>query len=478
MKSDFFARKYYLGGVVLLLALFAATLYHRIARFDDAWCTEQSYWLLKEGIVRSELFRGYNFWHERLYVFHKAFVYIQAPVLYVLGCHIWAARTIPILFSVVGLVLLLRYFRRQPEQQWLVALLYVGCGCLWLYGVDNRPETMTVASGLASFALLRRASVSAKNAAAAGMLAGLAGLTHLNGVIYLAAGGLWLLVQRRWSHAVLFGLVGGATLGLYLADALWDNQLDRLLFQFRNDHAASSNFNWAAKLRVMSKFDRIFFHSDGELPLTVFFLVVIGVLLARPATRRAILTPSMQYLLLLVGIFWLLTKGTSTYYYLLFAPFLMLVAVEELFSARPALLRWQRNAIMVAIALYPLGGVARTLYLVQLNRSEPYIMAENARLAALMPQRGAKVIAPLDFFFGQMPNYSIRSLTYYQLIAPGNPPPVAEFFAQAARDSVHYIICDHRQWNQIYHVPPSTPARMGPYKRVYQTQWRSLYVHQ
>ena len=191
----FFPKKTYAVTAAVLVALFLSTLYHRIAHFDDAWCTEQSYWLLKDGIVRSELFRGYNYWGERMFVFHKAFVYAQVPVLALLGCDIWAARALPMLFSAIGLLLLLRYFRTQVEAQWMATVLYIGCGCLWLFGVDNRPETMTAAFGFASFFVLNRSARSAWMVTAAAALAGLASLTHLNGIIYVAAGTIWLALQ-------------------------------------------------------------------------------------------------------------------------------------------------------------------------------------------------------------------------------------------------------------------------------------------
>ncbi|MBC6612568.1 glycosyltransferase family 39 protein [Hymenobacter sp. BT507] len=469
-------KKYYALLLLVLLVGFAATLYHRIVHFDDAWCTEQSYWLLKDGIVRSELFRGYNYWHERLYVFHKAFVYVQVPVLYLFGPTIWAARTVPMLFTAVGLVLLLVYFRGRAAQQWLAALFYVGCGCLWTFGVDNRPETMVAACGFASFLLLQQHSARTRWVVVAGAFAGLAALTHLNGTIYIAAGCAWLAGQGHWKKAVWFGLAGGIVLSLYVADALWDNQLNRLLYQFSHDHAAQGNFNWAKKMHVMRRYDQIFFHSSGEVPLTVLFLLTVLVLTLRPATRR-LLTPTMQYLLWLLGIFWLLTKNTNVYYYLLFVPILIVVVTELLAAATPHLARWQRLALLVVLCLYPLGAAVRTVELVIENQREPSIMDTNRTLAQYMPRKGAKVIAPIDFFFGQMPHYRVRSLTYYQLIAPDNPPPLTTFFRRAAQDSVRYIICDYRQKNQVYHIPSDAPAQIGAYRRVYQDAWRGIYAY-
>lgn len=471
-----FSKKTYWIIAALLAALFLTTLYHRIAHFDDAWCTEQSYWLLKDGIVRSELFRGYNYWGERMFVFHKAFVYAQVPVVALLGCDIWAARALPMLFSVVGLLLLLRYFRNQPEAQWMATVLYIGCGCLWLFGVDNRPETMTAAFGFASFLVLNRSTRSARLVVAAAGLAGLASLTHLNGIIYVAAGTSWLALQREWRNALLFGAIGSLVTGIYLLDAVLAGQVSRLVFQFTHDHAAQANFSWPAKLKVLAGIDKLFFHSDGEVPLTVVFIIVVGAILVRTATRRLAWTASMQYLLCLIGTFWLLTKSMNAYYFLLLVPFLIVTVVEVICSALPHLSRAQLRAVLIICALYPLGGVARTRYLLLENATDGNVMAENQRLAEFMPQHGTKVIAPLDFFFGQMPNYKVRSLTYFALT--NNSQPLPDFFVTAAHDSVRYIVCDYRDWNQAYHIPRTAPVRIGQYQRKFQSQWRGVYEWQ
>ena len=272
---------------------------------------------------------------------------------------------------------------------------------------------------------------------------------------------------------MLFGAVGSLVTGLYLLDAVLAGQLSRLVFQFTHDHAAQSNFSWHAKLKVLAGLDTLFFHSDGEVPLTVVFIIAVGSVLVRPVTRQLVLTASMQYLLCLIGIFWLLTKSMNAYYFLLVVPFLIVTLVEIIGTALPHLSRAQLRAMLIICSLYPLGGVARTRYLLLENATDGNVLAENKQLAQFMPQHGTKVIAPLDFFFGQMPNYRVHSLTYFALT--NNAQPLPDFFATAAHDSVRYIVCDYRDWNQAYHIPRTTPIRIGEYQRTFQSQWRGVY---
>lgn len=478
MRTLLFPGRVYYLVIAGLAFLFASTLPHRIEHFDDPWCAEQAHWLLKDGYVHSEMFRGLNFWEDRLYVFHKAFVYAQAPVLWVFDFSVVGAKTTPLLFGVAGLGLLLYYFRGRSEAQVLATALYLGCGTLMLFGFDNRPETMVMAFGFASYLVLSRERLTARYLALAGVLAGLAALTHLNGLIYVAAGALWLLMQRGWRPALGFGVAGGLTTGLYFLDALLDGRLDRLVYQFVHDPVTAANQHLATKLAVMADFHRTFFHSEGETFLTIVLVLVLLVLALRTVTRPA-LSPAMRYLLLLLGLFWLLTKSNTAYYYLLFVPFIVVVLAETLLAAAPRLAPWQRTAVLALLALYPVGAGLRAYNLLRENWTYPDTENENARLAAFMPERGAKIIAPIDFFFGQINNYRIRSLTYFyyaEALQYHGQLPLTAFFDLAAHDTVRYVVTDQRLNNSVYRIPATAPGRIGAYRRVFQDAWHSVYV--
>jgi hypothetical protein len=481
MNTILLPRRVYYLAIAGLAFLFAITLPYRIEHFDDAWCTEQTYWLLKEGHARSEMFRGIDFWHERLYVFHKAFVYAQVPVLWLFNFNVIGAKATSLIFSLVGLGLLLRYFRGQGEAQALALALYLGCGTLILFGFDNRPDTMAMAFGFASYLVLSRSQLLAGQLVWAGVLAGVAVLAHLNGLIYPAAGALWLLWQygwrQGWWRALMFGLAAGLTASLYVADALLDGRLDRLVYQFVHYHSAASNHSWASKWQVMTHYHQTFFHSEGESFLSALLLLVLGVLAWRPATRPG-LSPALRYLLLLLGLFWLLTKSNTAYYYLLFVPFMVVVVAEYVLAAAPQLVAWQRTAVLGLLLLYPVGAGLRAYNLVRENHSYPDTATENARLARYMPRHGSVAVVPLDFFFNEMEHYRLRSLTMYAMRNTEqyhDTLSVAGFFALAAQDSAEYVVTDHRRKNHVFEVPPTAPARIGEYERVFQNAWHSVY---
>lgn len=499
MLTRLFSARVYYGLLLLVLGLFASTLYGRALHFDDAWFAEQAYWLRRDGYVHSELFRGLNGWENRLYVFHKGYIYALAASLRVLGESVWAVKATGLLFVALGLGLLLRYFRGQAEAQWLAAILYLGCGAVVTFGFTGRPEPMVMCCGLGSYLLLAAAADPTSQPAygklaLAGALAGLAALTHLNGLIYLVAGALWLLSRRGgrrrvgWLQAGWFGVAGAGVAGLYLADALLTRQLPVLAQQFVHDPVNQSRLNLASKLAVLASVPNMFFHSDAELPITLVLALTLllglrgrqsgGYAGAASEPRRA---PALRYLLLLLGAFWLLTKSATAYYLLLFVPFFIIVSVELALSAGPGLPAWRRRLLLLVLGLYPLGSLARARYLWHENAAYPPPAAENARLAAYMPRRHTKVIAPLDFIFGQFENYRIRGLTYYGFLSdarPAGPLPLADFFALAAADSVNYVVTDYRTGNAVYYIAPDDPAQIGAYRRVYQDQWHGVYARQ
>ncbi|PMD91404.1 hypothetical protein BWI97_21490 [Siphonobacter sp. BAB-5405] len=467
-----FSVRVYRFLIFLFTGLLILTFYHRTEHFDDAWFAEQSYWFVKEGKVRSELFRGFLYWDERIYVFHKLFIYTGAFLMGVVGFSVAGSKVISILFGTIAAGLIWKYTERESrEQQWLALLLYLGCGTLIQYFCINRPEIMCMTLGFASYLCLDRPGGRLPHVGWAGVFAGMAALTHLNGLIYLAAGALWLLLRTDWRKTLVFAGVGGFVLSLYLLDALLDQRVDRMVWQFVEDPAMQYTRTLSDKLKVMVDYHQLFFHSQHEAALTA--LVVLTIIFARK--HLSLTQPILLYLLLLVVFFWLLTKSTFAFYILLFVPwFAILVATYA-----PAFLRTQvqKRVARVILSAYVLIGLFTIGEVVYENYTVPYQQTYNEHLARLMPEKNSRVIAPLSFFFGQMENYQIRSLSYYCSLRDRPPLTLPEFFDLADREKVKYIISDD-PLNSSYYIPLDTPERMGAYIRIFKDDRTVVYQHQ
>jgi hypothetical protein len=456
--------------LVLLAALFF-TCYHRTEHFDDAWFAEQSYWLVQDGWVRSELFRGLNGWEDRIYVFHKLFIYAEALVMSVIGFSLPASKILTTLCALIAGYLLWIYNQRAPKQQQLLGvILFFGCGTVIRYFSINRPEIMCMMLGLGSYLALDRSTNKPPNTLLAGGLAGLAALTHLNGLIYLVAGAVWLLVKTDWRSTGWFCLAGSLTLGLYGLDALADTRFDALLNQFIHDPATQSNFKLSDKLHVMLNYHQLFFHSHGEVPLSV--LVLLCLLSCRRAVSLS--EPILLYLTLLVVSFWLLTKSNFDFYYILFVPWMVLLAANYLTVYLPTTPAWQRAGKLVLIGYYcfSLFSIGKVL---EENYITPYVPVYNELLSQHMPERQTKIIAPISFFFGQIGNYRIHGLSYYS--ARHSHASLNEFFRLAAQENVKYVVSDGYK-TAGYVIPLDAPDQIGSYKRIFRDTMTSIYERQ
>ncbi|WP_420153124.1 ArnT family glycosyltransferase [Siphonobacter sp.] len=468
---SFFSVRVYRYFIFLFIGLILLTFYHRTEHFDDAWFAEQSYWFLKDGKVRSELFRGFLHWDERIYIFHKLFIYTGAFLMGLVGFSVAGSKLIGILFGVIAAGLIWKYMERgSREQQGLALLLYLACGTLIKYFCINRPETMCMTLGFASYLCLDRPNGRAPSVVWAGVLAGLAALTHLNGLMYLAAGTLWLLVRTDWRKTFAFASVGSLVLSLYLLDALLDQQMDRMVWQFVEDPAMQYTRTLADKLKVMVNYHQLFFHSHHEAALTA--LVLLTVLFGRK--HLSLTQPIVLYLTLLVVLFWLVTKSTFAFYILLFVPwFVILVATYA-----PAFIvtRVQQRIAQGIITVYVVIGLITIGEVLYENYTVPYQQTYNEQLTRFMPEKNSKVIAPLSFFFGQMENYRIRSLSYYCSLRDRPPLTLPEFFEMARQEGVKYIISDN-PLNSSYSIPLDTPERMGAYTQVCKDERTVVYQY-
>ncbi|OIN55719.1 glycosyltransferase family 39 protein [Arsenicibacter rosenii] len=470
-----FTKRTYESVLILLLIALVITFFNRAEYYDEAWFAEQSFWLIRDGRVRSELFRDYNGWEKSIYVFHKLFIYAGALIMSVTGVTVAASKVVSILFGLLGGYLLWLYGKRYSlEHQWLSLFLYLGCGTLIRYISVNRPETMCMALGLASYLALDPPKQSRSNPVMAGMLAGLAALTHLNGLIYLIAGTSWLFIKIDWKSAFVFVIAGSLTLSIYGLDALLDGNVALLLQQFFNDPATQENLHFSDKLAVLADYHQIFFHSQNEAALSVLFILCAITFRKRISLSQ----PVLLYTLLILSSFWLLTKSDTDIYFLLFVPWLAIITAHWLVTYLPDQPVLQRRASRILLYLYALVSLIQLREVIVENQTVPNTEDRNALLASYMPATNTKVIAPLAFFFGQMDNYKIRGLTYYYLLERENKEiPLSTFFKTAKEDNVKYIISDYGQ-NASYNIPSDAPVQIGNYKRIFQDRWNSIYARQ
>lgn len=457
-----------------LVCLTLLTYYHRYPTGDDAWFAEQSYWLMKQGVVRSEFFRGILGWEHQLLVSHKLFLVFGAGLMAVFGFQLPVVQFVGLIFFVVIVAGLVVYVRRReqpvlsfrPKEEssfseiifpgmmnYLLALLILVFSnrLLIKLSFENRPELMVAGLGFWSFLLLQSARPTLMKAMLAGALAGSAMLCHLNGVIYLIAGFGTLIYLRKYRLAMAFAVVGGMIGLLYFADVVQaNNGFATWLYQFRNDPATQDAFGWQAKLLVMLTFPKLFFESPEQAALSMLLLFMVW---HQRRFLRDLPVVLRVYATVLVGAFWLITKQGSGSYLPLFMP-VMLCLIYELYQLRP----FMNLGLKLVVGLYFVIGLVGTGQLIQENLSTDYLPVSYQRLRSFIPKNQTGLV-PLTFFFNEQEQYPhLLAHENANHLAPPTDNPSAQMAAWALRRGVGFIVMDYQYRPEAFYPKPCTPT--------------------
>jgi len=386
-------RLYFVLFVFVLMT--GLTYYHRYPTGDDAWFGEQSYWLEKEGVIRSEFFRGIAGWEKQLLVSHKLFLAVGALFIHFFGFHLPVLQFTGLLFFLIMTTEIVYYVRSRvsAEHVWYVPaiLILVFTNRLLIkMSFENRPEMMLAALGFGAFLLIAKSKGNYLRIAASGILAGLAFLSHLNGVIYVIAGFGTLLLLRRYREAISFGIFSGLTCALYLTDIIMaENGFEIWWYQFRHDPATQAAFGFSSKLIQILTYPRIFFHSPEQIALSLLLVYMLWI--QRNLIRKLPAELRLFSLLLFLS-FWIITKGNGALYLPLFMPF-MFVMVFELYTIKP----FVNTGLKLVLLAYFIIGIFGTVQIIVKNHKLGFLPDTYARLRNHLPIQATGVV-PLTFF--------------------------------------------------------------------------------
>lgn len=437
------------GTVLVLLAIFAGLFVaslpgYRVGTIDEPWIAEQAYYLASEGTVRSEMFTGYAANESRIFVYHKLLVWLGALSVKLTGLNLWLLRSISLVSCLALFGLMYRHLSRARAPgrfDFLVsALVLFSCPLFFSRIFIFRPEFLVTLCGFASYFFLSRfiAQKSRLYLMASATLAGLAVLSHLNGLIFIAAGIVLLLFQRDYLSVLIFGMIAVGVSGFYLVDCL--GHFDQLVNQFTSspgNHTASLNpVNAIANL--MEEHKRLFRRADiiGISLLYFMSLVHQRINFGKLKTPRNIYTLALIIALGLVS-----SNKTPTYAIMLF-PFFAIPIASSLIQSligRPS--GRFRLTLPITFALY-LGFGLYTNANTAFSAGE-YVETRNAAVAVRL-KPGSIVLTPLKFMFNQIDQFELRSLEAANLImAKTDLPMTFKNLNQYARKiGAEYILLD------------------------------------
>ena len=452
---------YYLLAFFLILAFLSYC--NRYPTGDDAWFAEQSYWLEKEGVIRSEFFRGLLQWEKQILVSHKLFLLFGSGMIHLFGYQLPVLQFTGFICFCVLVGQLIYYVAKREQQlnSWYLPALLVlvfANRLLMKMSFENRPEMMLAALGFGSFLLLQLEKKTVFRIVIAAFLAGLAFLSHLNGVIYLIAGFVVLIYNREYKYAGTFALAGGLTSLVYFLDVFQrDNGLLFWYHQFRNDPATQNSFGFLPKFIQLITYPRLFFQSPEQIALS---LLLVFLLWHQRKSLRQLPVYLRVYSVTLFLSFWLITKANGGLYLVLFIPF-MLALVYELYKIIP----FKNLSLKLVIATYLIIGAYGMCQIIYTNFTMEYLPVSYHKLKSVIGNK-QKGFVPLTFFFNEYEAYP-KLLTHenYKLQSKKKNMSTIKMAHWAYKNGVDFILMDYKFRPEPYY--PKAGTRNIPFYKLF-----------
>ena len=460
-----------LSGVLIFYALLlAVSIPYQRFHGDEAWLGEQAYFLNQDGVSRSELFHGFLHYEDQVLVAHKLFIALGAGCIGLLGWQLWSLRLLSLIGGGILIWLIFHHLRSDDERSlgiaWRVAVLFLLTTPLFFKFVNlYRPEVSLAACGFASYHLLvlyldRRRS---RYVVGSAILAGIAVLIHLNGLIYIGAGVVILFWSRRRHAAMIFASLALVIALLYFWDVIGHGELYRL--QLFGDPALSAeDFRWDTTVwRLINEHKRLFRKPEIIFTSVLFFGALIYYWRNSPPSQRC---PAIYALSLVVGLGIVGQAKTTPYAIALLPSFALVVGQATVrWLERPATSpRWVLVVSVVLWGSFALHSLVSNMALATTGKQN--IAAANHRVAqSLIP--GEAVLAPLDFVFNEIDHFRIRGLETAWLSLPPDrreAHTVYDIITYAESSGISAIILDEEYLDRMGLVDVGVGQVFGKYR--------------
>jgi len=449
----FFNKRTLLFILFLGCIAFIISMWQRYAYIDDCFFGEQAYWLAKDGVVRTKTIHAGLGWEERLFVYHKLNIWIGALIIKTLGWSVYYFKTFTLLVYLSFFFLLKKYLQidrsRFPDLTYLMVCLLIFINPLtFIYGFTYRPEILVMATGFVSFMALEMVRSSDSRSffwiIIAGVAAGLAFLTHLNGLIFAVSGFFYLIIYRKYRFLIPYLFSGGIIMFFYFIDLLPSGNIARFLAQINNwpddvsgNFHSKTNFIIGVFVKLSTEHQR-FFWSDKVFAFSIlFFLSVLMAFKHLKETHR----PLLIYTAMLILFLNLLGSQIAERYLLYYFPMMaLLIALSVLYFLKQR--QFVRLTVVSIVLLVQLGLTAKH-WLSIMNENSDFVTV-NEELHNAIPSDSEIILAPYTFIYNEI---SDKILTYHTLeyfeVLQKKQFTGADASAYCAKLGIDHIIIDY-----------------------------------
>jgi len=407
---------YFLAAFCIIL--FLLSTYHRFVTVDDAWFAEQSYWFAHDGYVHSDLFEGFPIFANQILVYHKLHIWQGALAYRLFGWSAYTFKSIPLLYLILFLGLIyyfLKYLAPVESRKsiFLIFLFFLFTNHLvFQEGFEYRPEIMMMCAGFLSYIFLYHAQLRQdyRYAILAGLLSGIAALFHLNGLIFIAAGGLLLAINKQNKLILWFGL--GSIIGFvpYFFEISSIEKFKDYLYALDHDPAVSEEDRTLLGMlkKLVFEYRRFTHHVYESVYLLVFSITLIGNwkdIIQNQQHKNLLI-----YTVLLTVFMALITTGSKTSYLLYSMPYVLLLI--SIHFTRVLQIKKLAPLFLTFILIYFLANLDRDIGVFKDEKYEsPDLYAHIIDKYHIKP--GQQIFAPITFIFNEMGKVRIQSYLAY-----------------------------------------------------------------
>lgn len=421
LLSLFFSKKIQIPLLFLLIALFLYSLYQRIPDIDDAWIGEYAYWFAKDGYVHSELMRGINKQEINFVVHHKLFSMNGAFIIKLFGFSLYSLKSASLIYIIIFLALFYFYtFKWRGifnKYDFVLSLIILfSFPSIFKYAFLYRPEIMMMTLGFVGFMALERSFISKKKALwllfLSGVFFGLTAAVHLNGFILIVAGGLLLLMNRKYKGIIVFGVGALFAFSIYFYDltdatsiALWKHQF----FESPSLDSLRVGSPWLKPVINLLKEHMRYFHDLQIIFFSIFLIVTIVIGFRFLFENHTLL---LQFALLVAIITGIVAMHKSRQYFLLNFPYLVMLIVITIKALHEGKIstfkKGKRKQISRLIAVLFIIFIVVSFYYNFELATQKFTPEQNRELTLKYSGDNIselKIVAPMTFIFNEIEMY-------------------------------------------------------------------------
>lgn len=458
--SKLFGKPVLVSLLILGAFAFFASMWNRFVYIDDAFFGEQSFWLAKDGVVKVPSLIDFLGCDNQMFTYHKLNIAVGAVLIKLFGWGIAPLRTITLLFYVGLLFFIFNYYKSEKatftNKHMLVAFFTLGfTPQIYLLAYTFRPEVWVTFFGFVSYFYLNQfiKENNTRLAIVSGIFAGLAFLTHLNGLIFPVAGFVVLIFQKKYKPLLLFSIASIFICSFYLWDLWQEHHVATWLYQLKNWPNNNSpnyfkgdilSFFYGVVVKLSEEHQR-FFWGYKVWAISGFFILSFAFNFKYLYNQHRVL---FTYIIVLIITQNIAGSQIAERYLLYYYPFFAIVIAIDLVKIlnEKARIRKILYMLLLALQIVCIGKVFE--YIIKENK---YTITYNNATLAKIPDKQALILVPYEMFFNGLHNYNLASykgFEYYQVKLNHNLTQ-KELFDRAAAFKIKYIVIPERVLDNV-----------------------------